>query len=289
MTRAHSVAAQGCRTTPGLAGALLLLLASTAWAGTSSQPNPVVTFATPGTKQVTLQVCNASGCSSVVKTVTVLNPMPAVTSALFSPLLPEAGQMVRLTGTGTGKPPLAFSWEAAPLAGSPLASLSGQTVWWDTAGLPAGVYTASLRIQNASGPAVLEVPITLAPAAALDFYTVAPCRIYDSRQAAALLSGVARSIQGTGACGIPTGARALAANVTVTDATDTGYATLYPGNYPQPLASTINFAGGAARAAHAVLPLATDGTGTLTTLVSIAGANGSAHVVIDVGGYFKQP
>jgi hypothetical protein len=287
MTRALFAAAQGCQARIGLAGALLLLLAPTAWAGTSSQQNPSVTFTTPGTKQVTLQVCNANGCTSVTQAVTVRNPVPAITAATFSPLLPEAGQLVLLTGAGTGKPPLAFTWQAALTGGSPFASLPGSTAWWNTAGLPAGVYTVSLQAQNGSGTAALPVPITLAPAAPLDFYSVTPCRLYDSRQATALLSGAARSIQGSGTCGIPASARALAANVTVIASTGTGSATLYPGNYPQPVASTTSFSASATRATSAVLPLATDGSGTLTALLSIAGANASAHMVIDVSGYFR--
>lgn len=286
MTRAHSAAAQGRQTRIGLAGALLLLLGPAAWAGTSNQQNPVVTFTLPGTKQVTLQVCNVAGCDTVTKVVTVRDPTPAVTSASFSPLFPEAGQLVLLTGAGTGKPPLAYNWQATPAGGSPLGSLPGSTVWWDTAGLPPGAYTVSLQAQNGSGTAVQQLPITLAPASVLEFYTIDPCRIYDSRQGTAIASGAARSIQGVGgACGVPNGARALAANVTVIAPTGVGYATFYPGNYPQPVSSTVTFAAGETRSNSTVLPLATDGGGNLTALLSIAG-NGSAHVTVDVSGYF---
>jgi hypothetical protein len=286
MTRAHSAVAQCRQARIGLVGALLLLLSPAAWAGTSNQQNPVVTFNLPGTKQVTLQVCNVAGCNTVTKAVTVRDPTPAVTAASFSPQFPEAGQLVLLTGTGTGKPPLGFTWQPAPILGSPLPSLQGSTVWWDTAGLPAGAYTVSFRTQNGSGTAVQQLPITLAPAAILDFYTVTPCRIYDSRQGTAIASGAARSIQGIGgACGVPVGARALAANVTVIAPSGPGFATFYPGNYPQPVASTVTFSAGDTRSNNTVLPLATDGGGNVTALLSVAG-NGSAHVVVDVSGYF---
>ena len=53
----------------------------------------------------------------------------------------------RLTAAGTGKPPLAFSWQA--LAGtSPVSNLTGTSVWWNTAGLSAGAYTLSLQIRD---------------------------------------------------------------------------------------------------------------------------------------------
>jgi len=270
----------------GLAGTLLLA-AAPVWAGSSAQQNPVVSFSTPGSKQVTLQVCNAAGCTSVTKTLTLLDPKPAVSSASFAPLAPEAGQLVFLTGAGTGKPPLTTTWKATPVGGAPLVSLPGQTLWWNTVGVPPGAYTLSFEIQNGAGTAVAQLPITLAPAAPLDFYTVAPCRIYDSRLGVVpLLSGVAQVIQGTGICGIPAAARALAANVTVIGPTDGGYATFYPGNYPQPVTSTLNFAAGTIRSNNAVLPLATNGAGTLTALLSIAGANGNANLAIDVNGYF---
>ena len=287
MTRALYASAQGCRTGMGLAGALLLA-AAPLWAGTSTQQNPTVSFSTPGTKQVTLQVCTPGGCTSMTKTLTVLDPRPAVTSASFAPLAPEAGQLVFLTGAGTGKPPLSMAWNPAPVGEAPLASLAGQTLWWNTAGVPPGAYTLSFEIQNGSGTAVAQLPITLAPASPLDFYTIEPCRLYDSRLGVVpLFSGIAKVIQGTGGiCGIPAGARALAVNVTIIDPSGLGNASFYPGNYPQPVASTVNFLAGTTRSNNAILPLATDGSGTLTTLLFVAGANGIANLAVDVSGDF---
>lgn len=272
------------------AGALVLALyASTAWAGTSTQQSPTVTFTAPGTKQVTLQVCNPRECNTVTRTITVLDPKPAVTSSWLAPVLPETGQLVFLTGAGTGKPPLAYTWQMVPAGGgAPVASFTGATIWWNTAGLPPGGYVASFRINNSAGSALAEHPLTLAPAAPLDFYTIEPCRLYDSRLGVVpVLSGVAKTVAATGGgCGIPAGARALAANVTVINPTGAGYATLYPGNYPQPAVSTVNFPAGVTRSNNAILPLATDGAGTLTVLLSNGGANAGADLTIDVSGYY---
>lgn len=290
MTRAFQAVAQGRLARLGLAGALVLSLsASTTWAGTSSTMNPSVTFTTPGTKQVSLQVCNHIGCQSVTQAITVLDPKPVVTSSLVAPLLPQAGQLVFLTGAGTGKPPLSFSWQVTPIGGgAPVASLSGTSVWWNTAGVPPGAYTVSFGIDNSAGSAAAQHPLILAPAAALDFYTIEPCRIYDSRLSLVpVLSGVAKTVLATGGgCGIPVGAQALVANVTVIEPTGAGYVTLYPGNYPQPAVSMVNFAAGVTRSNNATLPLATDGVGTLTAVLSIGGANASANLVIDVSGYY---
>lgn len=287
MSQAFS-AAQGCLVRFCLSGALLLLTAPALRAGTSSQQNPAVTFTTPGVKQVTLQVCNSGGCHSVTKTVTVLDPTPLVTAASFAPLLPEAGQLVSLTGAGTGKPPLAFDWKVTPAGEATFDGPSGASAWWNTSGLAPGTYVVTLQLQNSVTTATSPpLTVTLAPASALDFYTVDPCRIYDSRltQVGPLVSGVARVVQGAGLCAIPAGARAVAANVTVISPTGAGNVSLYPGNYPQPVASTLNFLPGVTRSNQAILPLATDGAGTVTALAAVA-ESGNAHVVIDVSGYF---
>jgi PKD repeat protein len=288
MMRALSASAQGCLVGLSLAGALLFGLSPAAEAGTSNLKNPTVTFATAGTKQITLQVCNPV-CSTVVsQTVTVWDPKPVVSSASFAPLLPEAGQLVFLNGAGTGKPPLAPTWSAAPSVGPPVATLSGTTLWWNTSGVAPGAYTLTFKLQNSAGTATAPLPIVLAPASVLELYTVTPCRIYDSRLGVVpVLSGVAQAIQATGGpCGIPPQARALAANVTVIDPTGGGYAAFYPGNYPQPATSTVTFSAGDTRSNNAILALATNGAGTLTALLAITGANGNANLTIDVTGYF---
>lgn len=288
MKRALSAGTQGRGTGMGLAVALLFT-AAPLWAASSTLQNPVVTFSAAGSKTVQLEVCNTNGCTQETQTITVIDPRPAVTAASFGPTAPtpEAGQLVFLTGAGTGKPPLAFSWTATPAGGAPLPVLSGQSLWWNTVGVPPGDYTLTFQVTNASGTATAQLPITLAPPTALDFYTIAPCRLYDSRLGIVpLLSGVAKVIQATGdTCGIPAGARAVAVNVTIIDPTGLGNASFYPGNYPQPVASTVNFLGGTTRCNNAILPLATDGAGTLTTLLFVAGG-GSANLAVDVSGYF---
>jgi PKD repeat protein len=287
MSRALSAFAQGRLFRACLAGALLSSFAPIAWAGSSIQQNPAITFSTYGTKQVTLQACNAGGCSSITKNIEVLNPQPLVTQASFAPATPEVGQLVLFTGAGTGKPPLAYSWQLM-YGGTPVIGIPNQAFWWNTAGWPAGDYQVSLQIQNSAGSFV-STPSTLhlAPTTALDFYTITPCRIYDSRLGlgTSLLSGIARIVQATGLCGIPAGARALAANVTAISPTGSGNVSLYPGNNPPPGSSTVNFQAGITRSNYAVLPLATDGTGTLATLAAIAGS-GNTELAIDVSGYF---
>lgn len=288
MTRALSAFARGRLAGLCLATVLVLPFAPTAWAGTSILKNPTVTFATPGTKQVSVQVCNAKGCSTVNKTVTVLDPKPAITSATLSSGTVEAGRLVLLSGAGTGKPPLVSSWTVRPSGGSALVSLPGTTLWLSTAGLAPGSYVVSFQMQNAAGTAVSEMPLTVGVAPDMDFYTVTPCRTFDSRLGLVpMTSGNARAVAVTaGGCGIPAGARAVAANVTVINPSGAGYAAVYPGNYPQPAVSTVNFGTGETRSNNGVLALSTDGAGVLTALLAVTGSNGNAHMTIDVTGYF---
>jgi hypothetical protein len=61
-----------------------------------------------------------------------------------------------------------------------------------------------------------------------------------------------------------------------------GHFTAFPAGGSLPLASTINFSAGQTRANNAVLPL---GMGGAVSIFN--GGTGSAHVVIDVTGWFE--
>ncbi len=122
-----------------------------------------------------------------------------------------------------------------------------------------------------------------------DYFTVAPCRLLDTRQPAdgpALVSGVTETLTVPGRCGIPASARALAVNVTVTQPSAGGHLTFGPGGAALPLASTINFGAGQTRANNAILPLDAAAGGTLAVQASVPGG-GTVHVILDVVGYFE--
>lgn len=268
----------------GVLGAVYLCLATAAHAGTSSAQNPTVVFSLPGVKQVTLNACNGTACNSKTQPVTVLDPMPAITTAAAGQATVEVGQLVHLLGAGTGKPPLTLTWNVTPL----LVTLPGGDVYWDTQGRTPGPYAVALTLSNSAG-SINSLPaiVTLVPAQGGDFYTIAPCRVYDSRFGVApLASGSTKTVGiAGGTCGIPAAARAVALNVTVINPTGTGFATLYPGNYPQPTTSTINFAPGINRANFGIVPIATDASGLLSVSLFL-GATGSADVALDATGYF---
>jgi len=124
------------------------------------------------------------------------------------------------------------------------------------------------------------------------FYTLPPCRIADTRNANGpqggpiLNSGQRRFFPVGGVCGVPQGAHAVSANVTVTGPSALGHLTFGPGTCVNlPLTSTINFGAGQTLANNAIFSLASDGSGGLAVVPTVPG--GSVQLIIDVNGYFN--
>jgi hypothetical protein len=118
------------------------------------------------------------------------------------------------------------------------------------------------------------------------FYTLAPCRVVDTRSAdgPALAAGSIRTFAVTGPlCGVPATARSVAVNVAVTNETQRGNLSLYPAGGAAPLSSTINFTPLLTRANNAVIGLGTDGR----ISVKCSMPAGSTQFVLDVTGYFE--
>ena len=121
------------------------------------------------------------------------------------------------------------------------------------------------------------------------YYTLTPCRVVDTRDAAgpyggpSLSAGATRAFVMAGPCAIPAEADAVAVNITVTEPTAPGYLTLYPLGVARPLASTINYGPGQTRANNAIVQL---GSGD-SIAVTCGQSSGTTHVIIDVVGYFR--
>ncbi len=119
------------------------------------------------------------------------------------------------------------------------------------------------------------------------FYTLKPCRLLDTRDAAdgpALASGEVRLTDVDGLCGLPETAAALSVNVTVVQPTGEGHVALAPGGKPLPTVSTVNFSPDQTRANNAILAISADGV--LQMGASVAGS-GTVHVIVDVNGWFE--
>lgn len=145
--------------------------------------------------------------------------------------------------------------------------------------------TANLGVPRQAHLAIAGQPFTVAQSAAgLDFYTVEPCRLLDTRSTEILASGTPVIVPVAGLCGVPESARAVALNLTAMNPTGNGNISLWPADLPQPSTSAINFAAGITRANNAILALA--GDGDLATQAFVAGS-GTVHLIVDVVGYFE--
>lgn len=124
------------------------------------------------------------------------------------------------------------------------------------------------------------------PPRPLDFYTLMPCRLYDSRTPGELplSAGEDRVVWPHAAgCGVPYGARALALNVTVANPSTMGNVRVYAAHSPLPNVSVVNYAAGQTQASNVVAGLSPDGG----LAVRASQASGTVHVVLDVVGYFE--
>ena len=149
--------------------------------------------------------------------------------------------------------------------------------------------SASCSYWNASTGASATATVTGPGATA--FRTLTPCRAIDTRRAAGPLggpslgAGATRSFIATGVCGVPTTARAVSVNVTVTNAGTLGTLIVYPADLPAaPNTLTLAFRAGQTRANNALVGLASDGSGAFKVVSS---ATGSLDVIVDVNGWFE--
>jgi len=199
----------------------------------------------------------------------------------FNVTVVPQGQLGYLTAWPTG--------QAQPVV-STLNSLNG-AVLANAAIVPAG--TAGAANFYATDTTDLIVDINgyfAAPASGgLNFNTVTPCRLADTRNASGPLGGpvisseTMRTFPIAGSCGLPESAavQAYALNVTVVPKNALGYLTTWPTGGTQPVVSTLNSPNGQVAANAAIVPAGTDGS--INVFVT-----DTTDLVIDTSGYFAQ-
>jgi hypothetical protein len=106
---------------------------------------------------------------------------------------------------------------------------------------------------------------------------LAPVRVLDTRTIGAVVAGAVVHVNVSDA--IPAGASAVAVNVTVAQATNAGYWTVWPTGLPQPVASNVNVEAGDTVANTVIVPVGADGT------VSVYSLSGG-QLLVDVVGWF---
>ena len=126
---------------------------------------------------------------------------------------------------------------------------------------------------------------------AVDFYTVSPCRVFDTRVVSGPTGGAPLTVRHRrtnftmvgGTCGVPSGAKAVSAQRDG-DGSPPPRATC--GSTPRALRRrsppTLNYVAGLTRANNAVAPLSAAGQLSVKCAPS-----GTAHVIVDVNGYFQ--
>jgi len=145
----------------------------------------------------------------------------------------------------------------------------------------------------ASSLALSVAAPTLAQGGPFQFHAITPCRVFDSRvdgDGATPLSNGVHTIRVQGVCGVPSGAKAAALNVTVVTPNRDGHIVLWPAGGAEPTVSTLNFLSGEPALANgAIVPLGAGAGGSddLSFRYSMANAPGTGHIVFDVTGYFQ--
>ncbi len=141
---------------------------------------------------------------------------------------------------------------------------------------------------------------------AYKFYSVAPCRIVDTRNTStptltvnATASYVVNSVGPTGSysaqggsasgCNLPTDAKAVFFNFVAVNATGAGFFQAWPFGSPIPTASVLNYANVQSLnlANGIVLPVCDPATATCTKDLNVQANQSAIQLVIDVVGYFK--
>jgi hypothetical protein len=234
------------------------------------------------------------------------------------------GHALAVTVTEGGSNPVAgvdvtFTAPASGASGTFSNSMAAITVATNAAGVASAAFMANGTaggpyLVTAAAPGLSTVTFSLTNTAgspSLQFYPIAPCRLVDTRGAAAGFDGIApfsgpsipaggtltipvQSAIEAGAnttpapCGtIPSSAQAYSFNLTVVphDEGAVDYVSLWPAGLPQPFVSTLDDPEGLIVANAAIVPAGSPSGG-----VSVYNPGpAAADVVIDMNGYFAPP
>lgn len=164
-----------------------------------------------------------------------------------------------------------------------------------TVAVAAGGGSSPNATPGAKQPHIAGAP-AISAGSQLQFVSVAPCRLLDTRVNGGRLNNSARNFKAVGnlagqggasaGCGVPTYAVALAMNLVAIGQSGSGtYMSAWAAGTPQPLASAINFPrSGDPIANQITLPITTGGGAAFTLKTP-----GKAHAVADVTGYYVKP
>jgi hypothetical protein len=158
--------------------------------------------------------------------------------------------------------------------------------------VPAGTSGAISVFASDATDLVVDIDGYFAPpgaTGALYLYTIAPCRIADTRASSGLTGGFGPPslvaithrnfpIQSS-PCGIPASSRAYSLNLTIAPPGPLGYLTVWPAGKPRPVVSTLISLNGTVVANAAIVPGGTNGA------ISVFPLN-NTDLIIDINAYF---
>jgi hypothetical protein len=306
-----SMSSEPCRTRLAAAVSGVMVKSVTITDPTHVTLNLDTTAATPGAKTVT--VTNPDGQTAVgsgILTITTIatptptpTPTPTATPTPTRTLTPTQTPTATPTVTATRTPTLTSTstptvtptwtpvptptWTPSPTVTPPVTPTLTPSPTLTPTSTPTLTPTTPPAVTPTPTPTVTPTPTpTSGLPGGASFYTVTACRMLDTRSSSPVAAGGTLTVILTGApCGIPSGARSVSVNVTVTQPTGSGYLTIYPADGAKPLISDINFSTGQTRANNSALRLSADGTGSVD--VYNGSAAGTVQVIVDVNGYFQ--
>ncbi|AUY52608.1 hypothetical protein [Streptomyces sp. CB01881] len=141
--------------------------------------------------------------------------------------------------------------------------------------------TVALRNSSGTTHVVADLSGYYRPNDGRRFTPLTPQWLIDTRDTGTPLGGRGKvSVQVAGNARVPSSATAAVLNVTVTEGQKDGYLTAYASGTPRPGTSNINYAPGQTVPNQVIAPIGADGR------VTIENNDGSAHVVVDLAGYY---
>lgn len=171
---------------------------------------------------------------------------------------------------------------------STLNALTG-TITANAAVVPSGLSGTISVFANANTHLIIDVMGYFAPPGGsngLNFYSLNPCRVMDTRlpngqlQGPIIAAGETRFVPVSfGVCNVPGTAQVYSLNASVIPETILGYLTLWPTGAAQPTVSTLNAVDGAITSNAAFVPAGING-------IISAFVNNNTHLFLDVNGYF---
>ncbi len=272
------------------AGSLAWDFSAAASPTTGSGNGVVFSYAAPGTYDLVLI---RNGIRYAFPGSAVILPQPPLNVTISATPTPAyAGNPVQFGCSATGGTgPYTYTWsvtDGGAGSGSPFAHVL------DPSGSYVATCTAYDPVTHRTGQNTVTVNVTLPPGVGGPYalFALTPCRLVDTRNPVGLRGGPAIQRAGTtdrvfsvaSVCGIPADAKALSANVTVTNVTAPGSVSIYRGNGSQNGTSTASLVPGRTRANNAMLQLAMDGSGTVKVQNT---SLGTFDLIIDVNGYFR--